>query len=62
MHYRLCYNKYINKSWKCCTNLHPGSSVGGVVEVANVDGPYSHTDHSDHLGGRDNAEAKDFYI
>jgi len=24
--------------------------VGGVVEVTNVDGPYSDTDYSDHLG------------
>merc|ERR1712045_642618 len=31
-------------------SLDPGSSVGGVIEVTDVDGPDSDTDEGDHLG------------
>ena len=30
-------------------SLDPGSAVGRVVEVANVDGPHSHTDQGNNL-------------
>merc|ERR1711868_102264 len=32
------------------SSLDPGSSVSGVIEVTNVDGPDSNADEGDHLG------------
>merc|ERR1711868_170383 len=32
------------------SSLDPGSSVSGIIEVTNVDGPDSNADESDHLG------------
>ena len=31
------------------SSLDPGATVGGVVEVANVDRPHGNADQSDHL-------------
>ena len=30
--------------------LHSGASVGGVVEVSDIDGPHSNADQGGHLG------------